>query len=149
MRTLYLCGWIALALAAWAQNQEANSGNSGRRTLKAYHAVIPARNFNLGAAQQAAATNSGLQIFTYTIAATKDQNIYAGTMVGTSPSAKRKVTTNIPTYIIPVIVVIGATTFDPTVADTTCMVPPNDVPLTIFRNSPLFVSPAQSWVINA
>jgi hypothetical protein len=132
-------------LRACAQDQTASSG---RQTLKAYSRVISAPNFDFEAAKQAAATSTGLKIFTYSIDATKDQNIYSGTMVGSSPSAKKKVTTNIPTYIIPVIVVIGTTSFDPTVADTTCMVPPNDVPLTVFRNSPLFVSPASSWVMN-
>jgi len=39
--------------------------------------------------------------------APKDLNFYSGTMVGTSPTAKKKTTTIIPTYIIPVIVVLG------------------------------------------
>lgn len=140
-----LCALLTFfGLAACAQDQ----ATSGRQTLKAISGVVPASNVDLGAAKQAAMTGTGLKIFTYSITATKDQNIYSGTMVGSSPFAKKKVTTNIPTYIIPVIVVIGATVFDPTVADTTCMVPPNDVPLTVFRNSPLFVSPASNWVMN-
>jgi hypothetical protein len=149
MRTQLVVSLYALltffGLAACAQGQ---ATSSGRQTLKAYSGVISAPNFDLEAAKQAAATSTGLKIFTYSINATKDQNIYSGTMVGSSPFAKKKVTTNIPTYIIPVIVVIGTTSFDPTVADTTCMEPPNDVPLTVFRNSPLFVSPASSWLMN-
>jgi hypothetical protein len=140
------CALLAFfGLAACAQDQAASAG---RQTLKSYSAVVPAPNFDLEAAKSAAAAGTGLKIFTYSITATKDQNIYSGTMVGSSPFAKKKVTTNIPTYIIPVIVVIGTTVFDPTVADTTCMTPPNDVPLTVYRNSPLFVSPAASWVMN-
>src|SRR5579864_4651829 len=149
MRTLMvvsLCALLAFfGLAACAQDQAAATG---RQTLKAYSGVVPAPNFDFESAKQAAMTGTGLKIFTYSIDATKDHNIYSGTMVGSSPFAKKKVTTNIPTYIIPVIVVIGATTFDPTVADTTCMVPPNDVPLAVYRNSPLFVSPASNWVMN-
>src|SRR6201981_2305615 len=149
MRTqmvISLCALLAfLGLPARAQDQAASSG---RRTLKAYSRVIPAPNFDITAARQAATTSTGLKIFTYSINATKDQNFYSGTMVGGSPLAKKKGTTNIPTYIIPVIVVIGTTSFDPTVADTTCMAPPNDVPLTVFRNSPLFISRASGWAMN-
>jgi len=140
-----LCPLLLFGLTVFAPAQEANQG---RETLKHFSAVKPAPSFDLGAARAAATSGSGLSIFTYTIDATKDQNLYSGTMVGSSPFARRKTTTSIPTYIIPVIVVIGTTVFDPTVADTTCMVPPNDVPLTVFRNSPLFVSPASSWVMN-
>jgi hypothetical protein len=149
MRTLMvvsLCALLAFfGLAACAQDQAASPG---RPTLKAYSGVVSAPNFDIEAAKQAEMAGAGLTIFTYSMIATKDHNRYAGVMVGGSPLANPKVTTNIPTYIIPVIVVIGTTTFDPTVADTTCMVPPNDVPLTVYRNSPLFVSPAANWVIN-
>jgi len=84
--------------------------------------------------------------------APKDLNFYSGTMVGTSPTAKKKTTTNIPTYIIPVIVVLGTRVFAPTVADTTCMVPPNDVPLTVFnkdnrRRAPAGAKTILRWVI--
>jgi hypothetical protein len=148
MRTLMvvaLCALLLFGLTAFAQGQEANQG---RETLKHFSTVRPAPHFDAAAATAAAASGSGLAIFRYTIDATKDQNIYSGTTVGSSPFARKKTTTSVPTYIIPVIVVIGATAFDPTVADTTCMVPPNDVPLTVFRNSPLFVSPAASWVMD-
>ena len=140
------CAFLLLLFTWVAGAQDQSSTN--RQTLKAYTTVMPAPNFDLATAKEAARTGTGLKIFTYSFDATKDGNIYAGTMVGGSPFSKKKGTTNIPTYIIPVIVVIGATTFDPTVADTTCMVPPNDVPLTVFDNSPLFISPAASWVMN-
>jgi hypothetical protein len=141
-----LCAFVAFfGLAAGAQDQAASSG---LETLKGYSTVRPAPNFDFEAAKEAAAKGTRLKIFTYSIHATKDHNSYSGTMVGGSPFAKQKATTNVPTYIIPVIVVIGANTFDPTVADTTCMVAPNDVPLTVFDNSPLFISPAASWVMN-
>jgi len=58
-------------------------------------------------------------------------------MVGANP-ASSTVTTNVPTLIIPVIVKIATTTFNPSVADSVCMVAPNNVPLTVFRHSPLF-----------
>lgn len=106
-------------------------------TLKPYTTVLPARNFNLQEAKAAAVSATGLQIWTKTIKATKNGKSYTFAMVGQNPFTST-VTTNIPTVIIPVIVKIGTTTFNPTVADTTCMVAPNDVPKTVFRQSPLF-----------
>jgi hypothetical protein len=91
MRTQLVVSLYALltffGLAACAQGQ---ATSSGRQTLKAYSGVISAPNFDLEAAKQAAATSTGLKIFTYSINATKDQNIYSGTMVGSSPFAKKK-----------------------------------------------------------
>jgi hypothetical protein len=140
-----LSALLGIGSALYAQDQPTNTS---RPVLKAYSIVKPAPNFDFQAAQQMQLSGTGLPIFTYTIDATKDNNLYSGVMVGGSPFAGHKVTTNVTTYIIPVIVVIGATSFDPTIADLTCMVPPNDVPLTTYRNSPLFVSPAASWVMN-
>jgi hypothetical protein len=62
-------------------------------------------------------------------------------MVGQDPSSS-KVTTNIPTVIIPVIIKIGTRNFNPTVADTTCMVAPNNIPRNVFHQSPLFANHA-------
>ena len=63
------------------------------------------------------------------------------TMVGQDPSSSTG-TTTIPAVIIPVIIKIGTTTFNPTVADTTCMLAPNNVPSKVFRQSPLFAKHA-------
>lgn len=149
MRTLWVVFLGVLltisGLPAGAQNQ---TPRRSHQTLKAYTTIRPAPNFDFQAARLAATSGAGLKIFTYTVTATKDNNLYSGTMVGTSPFASKKTTTSIPTYIIPVIVNIAGTVFDPTVADVTCMAPPNDVPLTVFRNSPLFVSPSANWVMN-
>ena len=148
MRTLTaLCLGALLGFSSALAAQDHSNPNS-RPVLKGYSLVKPASNFDFQAAQQMQLSGTGLPIFTYTIDATKDNNLYSGVMVGGSPFAGHKTTTNVPTYIIPVIVVIGATAFDPTVADLTCMVPPNDVPLTTYRNSPLFVSPSSSWIMN-
>ena len=128
MATLFVC---ASLLSAFAQQ---------RPTLKGYHVVIPAKNFDWNQAELAAtspATSTGLQIWTRTVRATKDGNSYSIAMVGADP-ATSTATTNIPTVIIPVIIKIGTVTFNPTVADTTCMVAPNNVPLTVFQQSPLF-----------
>ncbi len=135
-----LCVALLLSLAvpvALAQQE--------RPTLKAYTAVVPARDFSWDAAHEAAASSSGLQIWTESFTATKDNNTYSIAMVGQDPHTST-VTTTIPAIIIPVIININGTVFDPTVADTTCMVAPNDVPLTVFRQSPLLNS--ASFVMN-
>ena len=115
------------------------SAQEQRPTLKPYTVVIPARDFSWDAAFSAASApaTSGLQIWSRTVTATKDGNSYPIVMVGRDPSTST-VTTSIPALIIPVIVNINGTVFNPTVADTVCMVAPNDVPLTVFRQSPLF-----------
>jgi hypothetical protein len=111
-----------------------------RPTLKPYTVVIPAKDFSWDAAYAAASAAppaSGLQIWTRTVAASKDGTSYPIAMVGRDPSTST-VTTSIPTVIIPVIININGTVFNPTVADTVCMVAPNNVPLTVFRQSPIF-----------
>jgi hypothetical protein len=114
-------------------------GQAQRQTLKAYTTVRPAPNFNWDTANAVAAAPpaSALQIWTRTVSASKDSHNYSIVMVGADP-ATSTVTTKVPTLIIPVIVKIATTTFNPTVADTVCMVAPNNVPLTVFKQSPLF-----------
>ena len=131
--SILLCATVAPAFGQEAQQQLPK--------LTPFTTVIPAKNFSWEDANAAAVTSTGLQIWTTTLNATKDGGSYPVTMVGKNPSTST-VTTNIPTVIIPIIIKIGATTFNPTVADTTCMVAPNNVPKTVFRQSPLFASHA-------
>lgn len=73
----------------------------------------------------------------FTVTATRDGNTYMGQMVGRSPFFHGARTTNIPTYIIPLIIKMpDATkiTYDPTV-NNTC--PPAGVPLTLLQHSPI------------
>ena len=125
--TIFCCGFPL----AFAQAE--------RPTLKPYTVVIPAKDFSWDEAfaSASASTTSGLQIWTRSVVASKDGNSYPIAMVGQNPSTST-VTTSIPAVIIPVIININGTVFNPTVADTVCMVAPNDVPLTVFRQSPLF-----------
>ena len=109
--------------------------------LTPYTTVIPARNFSLEDANAAALAGTGLQIWTTTVHASKDGQSYPVTMVGRNAFTST-ITTNIPTVIIPIIIKIGTTTFNPTVADTTCMVAPNNIPKKVFRQSPLFANHA-------
>jgi hypothetical protein len=49
--------------------------------------------------------------------ATKNNTLYSGTMVGTSPFAATKTGTTISTVIVPLKVTIGSVVFDPTLAN--------------------------------
>src|SRR6202022_331304 len=137
--TLFLCAAILLCAA-----MPAAFGQEERQklpTLTPFTTAIPARNLSLDDVTAAANAGTGLAVWTTTLSATKDGLNYTVTMVGQDPSTSTG-TTNIPTVIIPVIIKIGTTTFNPTVADTTCMVAPNNVPSKVFKQSPLFANHA-------
>jgi len=95
-----------------------------------------------------------LPLFNYTVTSTRDGNTYSGTIVGSSPFSHPG-RTAIPSQIVPVIVVTnsvfagvdssgnvltapGVTVFNPSVKDDSCLTAPNDVPLTLVQNSPIF-----------
>ena len=123
--------------------------------LKAYTSWAPATDANghaIGAAE--AAASSDLKTFTYTVTSTRDGNSYTGAMVGQDPFGSDLSTTSINTVVIPVILITnsiavkitngmvittkpGVTVFDPTAADA-CLTGPNDVPLTLMEQSPIF-----------
>ena len=73
---------------------------------------------------------------TFTTKATKDNNSYSDTIVGTDPFTTSNQTTTIDVVVIPVKVVIGSTTFDPTVQDS-CM--GTSTPFNALLQSPLLV----------
>ena len=135
--TLLLCATILLCVAmsaAYGQEEKPKLP-----TLKPFTTVIPPRNVSPDDVAAAAAL-AGLPVWSTTLKATKDGANYTVTMVGKDPSST--VTTNVPAVIIPVIIKIGATSFNPTAADTTCMVAPNNVPSKVYRQSPLFANHA-------
>jgi hypothetical protein len=90
----------------------------------------------------------------------RDGNNYSGLIVGSSGLSSSSGSTSIPTEIIPVIVKTVAlgtgvdnntgaitiatgkatdkTIFDPTKADNSCLASPNNIPTTVFAQSPLF-----------
>lgn len=98
---------------------------------------------------------SPLSLFTYQVTSSRDGNPYTGVMVGTDPFHGGGASEP-PTFIIPLIFVLhrvgvtfdpktrnigtapGKTAFDPTAADNACLKAPNDVPLTVFQQSPIF-----------
>lgn len=101
-----------------------------------------------------------LPLFNYTVTASRDGNTYSGTIVGDSPFYNPLGFTQIPSQLVPVIVVTnsvfagvdssgnvvtapGVTTFNPSVPDNSCLTAPNDVPFTLVQQSPLFNNVAE------
>jgi hypothetical protein len=109
------------------------------------------------AAQSTADTQASatLPLWFYNVVSSRDSSGYFGIMIGNDPFHGGG-TARVPTYIVPVILrtntvgvnynpttgvfttVPGVTTFDPTAADNACMTEPNNVPATVFRQSPIF-----------
>jgi len=97
----------------------------------------------------------GLPLWLYYNPSSRDNNQYVGFMVGKNPFTEGG-TSKIHTLIVPVAIttntigqsvdpntglitsIAGVTTFDPTAADSNCMAAPNNVPATVFRQSPIF-----------
>jgi len=96
-----------------------------------------------------------LPLWKYTLRSPRDGHSYSGLVLGRDPFDK-PATSRIGSQIIPLIVrthriatgidpttlefttAPGDTTIDPTVSDNTCMTAPNNVPLTVVRQSPIF-----------
>ena len=141
-----------------AAQQNANAAQAQQLQLPGYFSSEPATDASgkeLSTAE--AAANSDLATFTYTVVSSRDGNTYSGSMVGGNPfpPGQNLSTTNIETLVIPVKLVTnsvffkitnggalnskpGVTVFDPTVADDACLKSPNDVPLTVMEQSPIF-----------
>jgi hypothetical protein len=98
------------------------------------------------APQASGTTGVNLPLWEYTTTSPADGNTYTGWMVGRSPYAHGMRTTNIQTFIVPLIVNVSdglGGTFDPTVADGTCL--GGNVPLTLFQQSPVLTSTSLSF----
>ena len=111
---------------------------------------------NKGAVSASKSSNSEhLPVFNYTVTSSRDGNTYSGTIVGDSPFLHPAGSTKVPSQIVPVIVVTnsvfagvdakgnvltapGVTVFNPSVKDDSCLAAPNDVPLTLVQQSPIF-----------
>jgi hypothetical protein len=128
--------------------------------LRAYSWVKRAPNrTNVDAIMNLAATNSTqtLPLSTFFVDSSRDGNHYRGVLVGTDPFHSGG-SVGVPTYIVPLIIRTseigtsidpktnmistkpGITVFDPTVPDTACLTSPNDVPLTLYQQSPIIKS---------
>lgn len=105
--------------------------------------------------QSMAHSQPALPLWSYGLTSPRDGNAYTGVVVGGDPRRRSSGEADIPTQIIPFIIVTnrivtsinpdgsyntmpGQTVFDPTVADSNCLVAPNNVPLTLTQRSPIF-----------
>ena len=144
---LFLCSAICSStpISLWSQ---------ARVKLNAYTTVKPARDA-AGHVIQPGDSVSSLATFTYNVTSSRDGNSYTGSMVGQDPFSKHFRPTTVTTPVVPLIITFnsvatgldkhslltrkkGITTFDPSAADTACLSAPNDVPLTLTQQSPIF-----------
>jgi hypothetical protein len=142
--------WCAAATLAFGQNPAANHTPA---RLKAYTTVM--KHHSGAAASQIDATSPHLPLWTFDVSSTRDHGNYTGVMVGQNPFGNEKQqSAQVPTQIVPVVITTnrigtsvnskgiiatkpGVTILNPTVANTACLTPPNDVPLTLYRQSPI------------
>lgn len=100
---------------------------------KGYSTYMPLRGNTVENAVRESQAGQTIPMWTYSTYTTVDNNLYTGQIMGGAPNTG---TTTIPTYIVPLIVVMpDGTVFDPTAPDPTCA---GGTPLTITQNSPLF-----------
>jgi hypothetical protein len=157
---LIICATALLSASpARTQGQELQKPNTPR--LKAFVTVKAAEGLDMDKVKSelqatGVTSSSRLPLFTYNVEASRDQNDYTGVMVGANPfTSGGNKDVSVLTHVIPVIVITetvgvsvsstgiistrpGTTTFDPTVADNFCLNAPNNVPLKLFQESPLF-----------
>ena len=104
-----------------------------------YYTVIPLRGVSINEARISAAAATTIPMWDYTITSPVDNLSYPGIMVGRSPFFHGARTTNIPTIIVPIkIVMPDGGVFDPTAPDPTCS--PSGTPLALVQASPVFQS---------
>jgi hypothetical protein len=160
--------WFVCAVTALMFSSSIAFGQQKTQVPKQNPFLKPTKSLGAGAEANAKADavsnplNKGkssptLPLFNYTVTSSRDGNTYSGTIVGRSPFSEPLGFTAVPSQIVPVIVVTnsvfagvdssgniltvpGVTTFNPSVPDTSCLTPPNDVPLKIVQESPIFNS---------
>jgi hypothetical protein len=118
-------------------------GQSAPQTKRSqgYYKVIPLRGATINEARISAAAATTIPLWDYNITPPVDNVQYSGTMVGRSPFSHGARTTNVPTVIVPIkIVMPDAGVFDPTVVDATCS--PSVTPLALAQGSPVLQSAA-------
>ncbi|HTW86535.1 MAG TPA: hypothetical protein VMD75_00890 [Candidatus Binataceae bacterium] len=120
---------LAIATPVFAQTNQ-------RPHLRAYSIVMPLRGATRQMARSNALASTTVPMWDFTITASRDNNTYSGSMVGRSPFFHGARTTNIQTYIVPLIIQMpaGGIKYDPTV-NNTCA--PAGAPLTLLQQSPI------------
>ncbi len=124
----------------------------GLRVIHLNPRDLPNHEFNIVKPQASFNTGGGVTpvpSWTYNFTASSDLGggSYTGTILGRSPYLRGKTTTTIPVQIVPLIIKIGTTTYDPTANDpcvTGAAAPYTDV--SVITGSPIFQS--TDWVMN-
>lgn len=148
---LLLCIVFGLAAIAFGQQEQEQ-----KPRLRGYFTVRhPVQVPDLATIQAESAKATTLPIWTFDVHSSRDGNNYVGAMVGRDPF-NNPGSVSVPVYVIPLIIktqtvgvshnsttgVIttkpGVTVFNPAVADTACLGSSNNVPTTLFQQSPLF-----------
>ena len=154
-----VAGLSVVASAAFGQEQQ-----EAKPKLQVRHAIKPAKAADAEQVTSAVAAGSAsktpmLPLFTFNVESDRDGNDYTGVMVGASPfTGFGKKDTHVKTFIVPVIVITntvgtafdpatgvittapGVTVFDPTKNDNGCLAAPNNNPLKLLQQSPIFDS---------
>ena len=143
--------------ALFAQGLAIAQSNLSSRQAHYWVKPAPAADFERTKKLMSTDPSKTLPLWTFFTEASRDDNGYSGVMVGQDPFNGGG-STSVPTYIIPLKIVTntiatgfnsktgvitskpGVTLFDPTVADKACLTAPNDVPLILFQDSPIFES---------
>jgi len=149
------CLLLLLCSAIYFSSTASLSAQSTTKVkLNAYTRVKPAKDA-AGNVIKPADSVSSLATFTYNVTSSRDGNSYTGVMVGQDPFSSGFTPTTVTTPVVPLIITFnsvatglnkhgiltrtkGSTTLDPTIPDTACLTAPNDVPLTLVQQSPIF-----------
>ncbi len=103
---------------------------------RGYYTVVPLRGVTSNAARIAAAAATTIPMWDYSITSPVDGGQYSGMMVGRSPFFHGARTTDVPTIVVPIkIVMPDGGVFDPTAADPTCS--PSGTALALVQASPV------------
>jgi hypothetical protein len=136
--------------AGVSANREVSSGSGTFGTTK------------VSGGEEGNENSGGLPLWTFRVHSSRDGHSYPGTMVGSNPFTDPG-TTAVPTVVIPIRIRTksvgtkvdpmtgaittepGDTTFDPGAPDNSCLSAPNNVPVTLVKQSPMFTPTAFSF----
>jgi hypothetical protein len=128
-----VCLLLAMGACPPAVAQTAGGHGIGRSRALPYEGSVDD-------ALRASAAGATIPMSRYGVTAGKDGHRYNGTIVGAGPATARKVTTKVNVLVVPVIVHIGATVFNPSAIDT--CINAKTTPLAATLASPLFKNAA-------
>lgn len=153
---LFLSSTILAGVATTVAVGQAAPPSQGQARLKGYTIVKPLPSELRQLNSSSPPGSPKLPLWTFDVTSSRDGNDYTGVMVGHDPSGKESnKVAKIPTQIVPIVITThligtsigsdgtiattpGKTVLDPTVANSACLTPPNDVPLTLYKQSPIF-----------